>query len=109
MDKEPVTSKKWSILGGVLALSSSLGYTFYGLLIKEFDLNFIDNMFFRSVLQILLVGTFFKLRGKSLLLEFQDHVTKKDKIKKYTVLFGQGTIKYAQFSFIFFLRRSFRF
>ena len=47
MDKEAISSKKWSIVGGILALSSSIVYTFYGLLIKEFKLDFVDNMVVR--------------------------------------------------------------
>ena len=92
MDKEAISSKKWSILGGILALSSSIVYTFYGLLIKEFNLDFVDNMVVRSVLQIPLVVIFVKLRGKNILLEFPEHATKREKVKKYMVLIGAGIL-----------------
>ena len=39
-----------------------------------------------------MVVMFVKLRGKNLLLEFPDYVTRAEKIKKYMVLIGAGVL-----------------
>jgi len=89
---EGISPKKWAILGGILALSSSAAYTFYGLLIKAFQLDFVDILFVRSMLQLPLTIAFVKLRGKTLLPEFAEHATRGEKIKKYSVLIGSGIL-----------------
>ena len=82
--------KRWPIFGGILALGSSLMYTFYGIQIKKFNLDFVDNMFVRSMIQIPLLVIFLILRRKSLLLEFSEEATRRDKVIKYLVLIGSG-------------------
>jgi len=85
-----IWSKRWSIFGGILALGSSLMYTFYGILIKKFDLDFVDNMFVRSMIQIPLLLIFLTLRRKSLLLTFSEEASRSEKVKKYLILLVSG-------------------
>ena len=85
-----VWSRRWPIFGGILALGSSLMYTFYGILIKKFNLDFVDNMFVRSMIQIPLLMVFVILRRKSLFLEFSEEATRREKVMKYLVLMGSG-------------------
>ena len=47
---QEIRSRKWPIIGAILALTSSLIYAFNGLLIKTFQLDFVDTLFVRSVL-----------------------------------------------------------
>ena len=65
-------------------------YTFYGILIKKFNLDFVDNMFVRSMIQIPLLMVFVILRRKSLFLEFSEEATRREKVMKYLVLMGSG-------------------
>ena len=80
------------ILGGILALTSSLVYTFYGILIKKFQLDFVDTLFIRSMLQTPLTIIFVKMRGKKLFLEFSEDATRGEKVGKYMVLVGAGIL-----------------
>jgi len=89
-EQNVVWSKRWPIFGGILALGSSLMYTFYGILIKKFNLDFVDNMFVRSMIQIPLLMVFVILRRKSLFLEFSEEATRREKVMKYLVLMGSG-------------------
>ena len=88
-----MSRKKWlPILGGILALTSSLVYTFYGILIKKFQLDFVDTLFIRSMLQTPLTIIFVKMRGKKLFLEFSEDATRGEKVGKYMVLVGAGIL-----------------
>jgi len=90
---ETPSRKKWlPILGGILALTSSLVYTFYGILIKKFQLDFVDTLFIRSMLQTPLTIIFVKMRGKKLFLEFSEDATRGEKVLKYMVLIGAGIL-----------------
>ena len=80
------------ILGGILALTSSLVYTFYGILIKKFQLDFVDTLFIRSMIQTPLTIIFVKMRGKKLFLEFSEDATRREKVGKYMVLVGAGIL-----------------
>ena len=80
------------ILGGILALTSSLVYTFYGILIKKFALDFVDTLFIRSMMQTPITIAFVKMRGKNLLLEFSENATQGEKVRKYMVLIGAGIL-----------------
>ena len=75
-----------------MALGSALVYTIYGVLIKRYECNFVDNMFIRSMVQIPLVAILVKLRKKNILLEFPEQATRKDKMKKYAILIGSGLL-----------------
>ena len=62
--EEVPVRKKWAVLGAVLALTSSLVFTFYGLLIKQFKLDFVDTLFVRSITQTTLAIIFVKIKVK---------------------------------------------
>ena len=49
--RELSSSKKWAVIGGILALASSLFFTFYGFLIKKFQV-FVDTLFVRSLIHL---------------------------------------------------------
>lgn len=78
--------KKWEILGGILALTSSLVYTFNGLFIQKFKLDFVDTLFVRSSIQTPLLLIFLLIRKKPLLLKFDENATNFTKAKKYFIL-----------------------
>ena len=84
--------KKWAVLGAVLALSSSLVFTFYGLLIKQFKLDFVDTLFVRSITQTTLAIIFVKIKGKTLFLKFPEDATCREKTKRYMILIGASTL-----------------
>ena len=84
--------KNWAVLGAVLALSSSLVFTFYGLLIKEFKLDFVDTLFVRSITQTTLAIIFVKIKGKNLFLKFPEDATCREKTKRYMILIGASTL-----------------
>ena len=91
--KELSSSKKWAVIGGILALTSSLVFTFYGLLIKKFHMDFVDTLFVRSLIQTPLLVVFVKIRRQNLfVLEFSEDTTSVEKVKKYCVLIGQGVL-----------------
>jgi len=84
--------KKWAVLGAVLALSSSLVFTFYGLLIKQFKLDFVDTLFVRSITQTTLAIIFVKIKGKTLFLKFPEDATCREKTKRYMILIGASIL-----------------
>jgi len=90
--EEMPVRKKWAALGAVLALSSSLVFTFYGLLIKQFKLDFVDTLFVRSVTQTTLALIFVKIKGKNLLLKFPEDTTCREKTKRYMILIGASIL-----------------
>ena len=90
--EEVPVRKKWAALGAVLALSSSLVFTFYGLLIKQFKLDFVDNLFVRSVTQTTLAIIFVKIKGENLFLKFPEDATCREKTKRYMILIGASTL-----------------
>ena len=91
--RELSSSKKWAVIGGILALTSSLFFTFYGLLIKKFHMDFVDILFLRSLIQTPLLILFVKIRRRNLfVLEFSEDTTSVERLKKYCVLIGQGVL-----------------
>ena len=78
-----ISNRKWTVLGVILALLSSLVYTFNGLLIKKFNLDFVDTIFVRSVVQIPVLIIFLTIRKKTLTLEFPDDASHSEKVKSY--------------------------
>ena len=82
-------SKKWPIIGAILALTSSLVYAFNGLLIKTFKLDFVDTLFVRSVLQTIFLFILLKVRKIPILLEFSPEEERNGRIKKYLILIFQ--------------------
>ena len=91
--RELSSSKKWAVVGGILALTSSLFFTFFGFLIKKFNMNFVDTLFVRSLIQIPLLILFVKIRRQNLfILEFSEDTTSVERLKKYCVLIGQGVL-----------------
>jgi drug/metabolite transporter (DMT)-like permease len=91
--RELSSSKKLAVIGGILALTSSLLFTFYGLFIKKFHMNFVDTLFVRSLIQTPLLILFVKIRGQNLfVLEFSEDTTRVERLKKYFVLIGQGVL-----------------
>ena len=80
---------KWAILGGFCALSSSLIFTFYGLLIKQFDADFVDVLFVRSWIQIIVISFVVKIRQKNLFPVFEIEDDKWLVYKKYSILILQ--------------------
>ena len=94
---------KWAILGGFFALSSSLVYTFYGLLIKQFNVDFVDTLFVRSVIQTVLISVYVKIRKKNLFPVFDHGEDKWYIVKKYSVLILQVSFFLFFFNLIFIL------
>ena len=91
--RELSSSKKWAVVGGILALTSSLFFTFFGFLIKKFNMNFVDTLFVRSLIQTPLLILFVKIRHQNLfILEFSEDTTSVERLKKYCVLIGQGVL-----------------
>ena len=91
--RELSSSKKWAVIGGILALTSSLVFTFYGFLIKKFHMDFVDTLFIRSLIQTPLLILFVKIRHQNLfVLEFSEDTTSVERLKKYFVLIGQGVL-----------------
>ena len=84
-----ISNRKWTALGCILALLSSLVYTFNGLLIKKFNLDFVDTIFVRSVVQIPVLIIFLTVRKKNLTLEFPQDASHSEKVKKYKILITQ--------------------
>ena len=76
-------------MGAILALTSSLLYSIKDILIKKFQVNFVDNVFIQSMMITLLSVAVVKIRKRTLLLESSES----DKtIQKYVILVGVGIL-----------------
>ena len=89
---QEVRSRKWPIIGAILALTSSLVYAFNGLLIKTFKLDFVDTLFVRSVLQTIFLFILLKVRKIPIFLQFSPEEERNGRIKKYLILIFQVSL-----------------
>ena len=87
--KQWLSKHKWAILGGIFALSSNVAYTFYGLFIKQFDVNFVDTLFVRSLIQTILVSFYIVITQKNFFPRFENGEEKWFICKKYFILILQ--------------------
>lgn len=87
------SNSKWKkILGAFMALGSSLVFTFNGLLIKKFQLDLVDTLFVRSMIQSTLLLIFLQIRGISFCPMFDEGTTAKNKCWIYFILVFQVRI-----------------
>jgi len=82
-------SKKWTVFGAILALTSGLLYSIKDILIKKFQVNFVDNVFIQSMMITILSVTVVKLGRKNLLLDSSEG---EKTIQKYVILVGVGIL-----------------
>ena len=61
--KEVSTKKKFKILGGLAAITSSLAFAIYNTLVKRYNQDVVDVLLFRSMFEIFVFGGFAKLQG----------------------------------------------
>ena len=83
---------KWAILGGFCALSSCLAFTFYGLFVKQFDVEIADLLFVRSVIHVILASLFIAIRQKNFFPSFENDRDNWITFKKYSILVLQVSL-----------------